>query len=150
MRRCRPTHPRTTSFFPFSPASAVFHISKRRQKMIESSSLTQAIAVVMLRSSQVPKILSTFHFILHELTSQNCPSGFSPSQRVLVPIINLNHTRLLSFSASCGMMAAHVVGPVVQALRELVHPASCIWWRPTAEFTLLPLHASGLREDNNL
>jgi CHAT domain-containing protein/tetratricopeptide (TPR) repeat protein len=38
-----------------------------------------------------------------------------------------------------------VVGPIVEALRELlVRPGSRIWWCPTAEFTLLPLHAAGL------
>ncbi|KAG1734865.1 CHAT domain-containing protein [Suillus paluster] len=37
-----------------------------------------------------------------------------------------------------------VVNPVVQALRESkVPPGSHIWWCPTAEFTLLPLHAAG-------
>ncbi|KAG1807266.1 CHAT domain-containing protein [Suillus subaureus] len=40
-----------------------------------------------------------------------------------------------------------IVGPVVQALRvSNVHPGSRIWWCPTAEFTLLPLHAAGLYE----
>ncbi|KAG1805922.1 TPR-like protein [Suillus variegatus] len=39
----------------------------------------------------------------------------------------------------------HVVDPIVQALRESnVCPGSRIWWCPTAEFTLLPLHISGL------
>ncbi|KAG1824869.1 TPR-like protein [Suillus subaureus] len=39
---------------------------------------------------------------------------------------------------------AVVVGPVVQVLRETkVNPGSRIWWCPTAEFTLLPLHAAG-------
>ncbi|KAG2113242.1 CHAT domain-containing protein [Suillus cothurnatus] len=38
----------------------------------------------------------------------------------------------------------HIVKPVVQALRVLnVCPGSHIWWCPTAEFTLLPLHAAG-------
>ncbi|KAG2048564.1 hypothetical protein BDR06DRAFT_1024396 [Suillus hirtellus] len=39
----------------------------------------------------------------------------------------------------------NVVDPVVQALRKLnVCPSgSRIWWCPTAEFTLLPLHAAG-------
>ncbi|KAG2123451.1 TPR-like protein [Suillus clintonianus] len=38
----------------------------------------------------------------------------------------------------------HAVDPVVQALRvSNVHPGSRIWWCPTAEFTLLPLHAAG-------
>ncbi|KAG1723021.1 CHAT domain-containing protein [Suillus paluster] len=37
-----------------------------------------------------------------------------------------------------------IVDPVVQALRESkVEPGSRIWWCPTAEFTLLPLHAAG-------
>ncbi|KAG1896758.1 CHAT domain-containing protein [Suillus fuscotomentosus] len=37
-----------------------------------------------------------------------------------------------------------VVDPVVQVLRESnVCPGSRIWWCPTAEFTLLPLHAAG-------
>ncbi|KAG1828028.1 CHAT domain-containing protein [Suillus variegatus] len=37
-----------------------------------------------------------------------------------------------------------VVDPIVQALRESnVSPGSRIWWCPTAEFTLLPLHAAG-------
>ncbi|KAG2141845.1 TPR-like protein [Suillus clintonianus] len=47
----------------------------------------------------------------------------------------------------------HVVDPVVQALRvSNVRPGSRIWWCPTAEFTLLPLHAAGPyeRERNNL
>ncbi|KAG2743891.1 hypothetical protein P692DRAFT_20837966 [Suillus brevipes Sb2] len=40
-----------------------------------------------------------------------------------------------------------IVDPVVQALGESnVHPGSRIWWCPTAEFTLLPLHAAGLYE----
>ncbi|KAG1817692.1 CHAT domain-containing protein [Suillus subaureus] len=46
-----------------------------------------------------------------------------------------------------------VVDPVVQALRvSNVHPGSRIWWCPTAEFTLLPLHAAGPyeRERDNL
>ncbi|KAG0703385.1 TPR-like protein [Suillus ampliporus] len=37
-----------------------------------------------------------------------------------------------------------IVDPVVQALRlSKVEPGSRIWWCPTAEFTLLPLHAAG-------
>ncbi|KAG1856954.1 TPR-like protein [Suillus subalutaceus] len=47
----------------------------------------------------------------------------------------------------------HIVDPVVQALRvSNVHPGSRIWWCPTAEFTLLPLHAAGPyeRERDNL
>ncbi|KAG2131138.1 TPR-like protein [Suillus cothurnatus] len=47
----------------------------------------------------------------------------------------------------------HIVNPVVQALKESdVHPGSHIWWCPTAEFTLLPLHAAGPyeRERDNL
>jgi CHAT domain-containing protein len=37
-----------------------------------------------------------------------------------------------------------IVGPVVQVLKEFeVRPGSRIWWCPTAEFTLLPLHAAG-------
>ncbi|KAG1878122.1 TPR-like protein [Suillus subalutaceus] len=40
-----------------------------------------------------------------------------------------------------------IVDPVVQALRESnICPGSRIWWCPTAEFTLLPLHAAGLYE----
>jgi CHAT domain-containing protein len=40
-----------------------------------------------------------------------------------------------------------VVGPTVEALQELlIRPGSRIWWCPTAEFTLLPLHAAGLYE----
>ncbi|KIK37859.1 hypothetical protein CY34DRAFT_91959, partial [Suillus luteus UH-Slu-Lm8-n1] len=40
-----------------------------------------------------------------------------------------------------------IVDPVVQALgASNVHPGSRIWWCPTAEFTLLPLHAAGLYE----
>ncbi|KAG2128449.1 CHAT domain-containing protein [Suillus cothurnatus] len=39
---------------------------------------------------------------------------------------------------------AVVVGPMVQVLREcMIHPGSRIWWCPTAEFTLLPIHAAG-------
>ncbi|KAG0701197.1 CHAT domain-containing protein [Suillus ampliporus] len=38
----------------------------------------------------------------------------------------------------------HIVDPVVQALTEsTIPPGSRIWWCPTAEFTLLPLHAAG-------
>ncbi|KAG1726838.1 CHAT domain-containing protein, partial [Suillus lakei] len=38
----------------------------------------------------------------------------------------------------------YVVHPIVQALEESkVLPGSRIWWCPTAEFTLLPLHAAG-------
>ncbi|KAG2113250.1 CHAT domain-containing protein [Suillus cothurnatus] len=47
----------------------------------------------------------------------------------------------------------HIVEPVVQALGVLnVRPGSRIWWCPTAEFTLLPLHAAGPyeRERDNL
>ncbi|KAG1828251.1 hypothetical protein EV424DRAFT_1318555, partial [Suillus variegatus] len=37
-----------------------------------------------------------------------------------------------------------IVDPVVQALKDLnARPGSRIWWCPTAEFTLLPLHAAG-------
>ncbi|KAG1747644.1 TPR-like protein [Suillus lakei] len=42
-----------------------------------------------------------------------------------------------------------VVGPIVQALSELVHRGSRIWWCPTAEFTQLPLHAAGPYEKKN-
>ncbi|KAG2036406.1 CHAT domain-containing protein [Suillus americanus] len=38
---------------------------------------------------------------------------------------------------------ACIVSPVVQVLKELIDPGSRIWWCPTAEFTLLPLHAAG-------
>ncbi|KAG2128483.1 hypothetical protein BD769DRAFT_1639856 [Suillus cothurnatus] len=47
----------------------------------------------------------------------------------------------------------HIVEPVVQALRVLnVRPGSRIWWCPTAEFSLFPLHAAGPyeRERDNL
>ncbi|OJA18780.1 hypothetical protein AZE42_01624 [Rhizopogon vesiculosus] len=36
-----------------------------------------------------------------------------------------------------------IVGPIVDSLQELIRPGSRIWWCPTAEFTLLPLHAAG-------
>ncbi|KAG1824836.1 CHAT domain-containing protein [Suillus subaureus] len=37
-----------------------------------------------------------------------------------------------------------IVDPVVQALKKSdVQPGSRIWWCPTAEFTLLPLHGAG-------
>jgi CHAT domain-containing protein len=40
-----------------------------------------------------------------------------------------------------------IVDPVVQAPgASNVHPGSRIWWCPTAEFTLLPLHAAGAYE----
>jgi CHAT domain-containing protein len=42
-----------------------------------------------------------------------------------------------------------IVDPVVQILRASnVRPGSRIWWCPTAEFTLLPLHAAGPYERN--
>jgi len=37
----------------------------------------------------------------------------------------------------------HVVGPIVKILRKIIPRGSRIWWCPTAEFTLLPLHAAG-------
>jgi CHAT domain-containing protein/tetratricopeptide (TPR) repeat protein len=38
----------------------------------------------------------------------------------------------------------YIVHPIVKALEESeVRPGSRIWWCPTAEFTLLPLHAAG-------
>ncbi|KAG2120273.1 TPR-like protein [Suillus clintonianus] len=46
-----------------------------------------------------------------------------------------------------------VVDPVVRALRASeIHHGSRIWWCPTAEFTLLPLHAAGPygKDKNNL
>jgi CHAT domain-containing protein len=40
-----------------------------------------------------------------------------------------------------------IVDPVVQTLKASnVRPGSRIWWCPTAEFTLLPLHAAGAYE----
>ncbi|KAG0702961.1 hypothetical protein DFH29DRAFT_1068853, partial [Suillus ampliporus] len=36
-----------------------------------------------------------------------------------------------------------VVGPILQVLRKFIPRGSRIWWCPTAEFTLLPLHAAG-------
>ncbi|KAG2035481.1 CHAT domain-containing protein [Suillus americanus] len=43
----------------------------------------------------------------------------------------------------------HVVHPVVQSLeKSKVPPRSRIWWCPTAEFTLLPIHAAGPYEEN--
>ncbi|KAG2127527.1 TPR-like protein [Suillus clintonianus] len=42
-----------------------------------------------------------------------------------------------------------VVDPVVRALEASeIHHGSRIWWCPTAEFTLLPLHAAGPYEKN--
>ncbi|KAG2123239.1 CHAT domain-containing protein [Suillus clintonianus] len=42
-----------------------------------------------------------------------------------------------------------IVLPIVQALMDSkVHPRSRIWWCPTAEFALLPLHAAGPYEKN--
>ncbi|KAG2111124.1 TPR-like protein [Suillus clintonianus] len=42
-----------------------------------------------------------------------------------------------------------VIDPVVRALRASeIHHGSRIWWCPTAEFTLLPLHAAGPYEKN--
>jgi len=36
-----------------------------------------------------------------------------------------------------------IVGPIVKALKALIPRGSRIWWCPTAEFMLLPLHAAG-------
>jgi hypothetical protein len=36
-----------------------------------------------------------------------------------------------------------VVDPIVEALKHFAQPGSRIWWCPTAEFALLPLHAAG-------
>ncbi|OJA12712.1 hypothetical protein AZE42_02868 [Rhizopogon vesiculosus] len=35
------------------------------------------------------------------------------------------------------------VGPIVQVLKKFIPRGSRIWWCPTAEFALLPLHAAG-------
>ena len=45
-----------------------------------------------------------------------------------------------------------IVCPIVESLKELIRPGSRIWWCPTAEFTLLPLHAAGSysKEGHNL
>ncbi|KAG1747661.1 CHAT domain-containing protein [Suillus lakei] len=42
-----------------------------------------------------------------------------------------------------------VVSPIVQVLRNFILRGSRIWWCPTAEFTLLPLHAAGPYELNS-
>jgi CHAT domain-containing protein/tetratricopeptide (TPR) repeat protein len=42
-----------------------------------------------------------------------------------------------------------IVGPVVEALRKLIPRGSRIWWCPTAEFALLPLHAAGPYTENS-
>ncbi|KAG2119296.1 TPR-like protein [Suillus clintonianus] len=53
-----------------------------------------------------------------------------------------NH--LLKLASILRKLWREVVDSVVQALKESkVQPGSRIWWCPTAEFTLLPLHAAG-------
>ncbi|KAG1875793.1 TPR-like protein [Suillus subluteus] len=43
----------------------------------------------------------------------------------------------------------HVVQPIIQSLeKSKIPPRSRIWWCPTAEFTLLPIHAAGPYEEN--
>ncbi|OAX36334.1 TPR-like protein [Rhizopogon vinicolor AM-OR11-026] len=46
----------------------------------------------------------------------------------------------------------HIVAPIVKALTALIRPGSRIWWCPTAEFMLLPLHAAGsyIKNGDNL
>ncbi|KAG1718244.1 TPR-like protein [Suillus paluster] len=58
--------------------------------------------------------------------------GSSDNQLELYEIVNTLRTLWNS-----------VVDPVLQVLKELIDPGSRIWWCPTAEFTLLPLHAAG-------
>ncbi|KAG1830277.1 TPR-like protein [Suillus subalutaceus] len=42
----------------------------------------------------------------------------------------------------------HVVQPIIQSLeKSKIPPRSRIWWCPTAEFTLLPIHAAGPYEE---
>lgn len=96
--------------------------------MIKSSSLTQAITVVMLRSSQ------TVHVPFNTPRADVSESSFGFHWQPLAKGFGSDHqlesheiAGITRLSANCGMMAAHVVGPVVQALRELVHPTSCIW-----------------------
>jgi CHAT domain-containing protein len=45
--------------------------------------------------------------------------------------------------ASCVTSGNEVVSPIVDLLQTTVPPRSRIWWCPTAEFSLLPLHAAG-------
>ncbi|KAG2143716.1 TPR-like protein [Suillus clintonianus] len=53
-----------------------------------------------------------------------------------------NH--LLKLASILRKLWRKVVDSVVQALKDSkVQPGSRIWWCPTAEFTLLPLHAAG-------
>ncbi|KAJ8594179.1 hypothetical protein M405DRAFT_784899 [Rhizopogon salebrosus TDB-379] len=55
-----------------------------------------------------------------------------------------NHLYEIQLVSILRTLWEHVVGPLVEALREFAAPGSRIWWCPTAEFTLLPLHAAGL------
>ncbi|KAG1752793.1 hypothetical protein EDB19DRAFT_2035383 [Suillus lakei] len=42
-----------------------------------------------------------------------------------------------------------IVGPILQVLKKFIRRGSRIWWCPTAEFTLLPLHAAGPYEPHS-
>ncbi|KAG1824807.1 CHAT domain-containing protein [Suillus subaureus] len=82
--------------------------------------------------AQVSELSSDFHSVAEQF-------GSSDHQNKLVGILR--------------KLWHHIVDPVVQALRKSnVRPGSRIWWCPTAEFTLLPLHAAGPyeRERDNL
>ncbi|KAG1829970.1 CHAT domain-containing protein [Suillus variegatus] len=104
------------SYLPFSPTC------RRRLKTVLSSlsMLVSTAATLIVLSDQDP---------------------------VHVPI-DITQTEVSDLSSDILRKIWHkVVGPVAQALGvSNVRPGSRIWWCPTAEFTLLPLHAAGAYE----
>ncbi|KAG1751330.1 TPR-like protein [Suillus paluster] len=60
-----------------------------------------------------------------------------------------HQTELLDIVGVLRELWNNIVEPIVQALRQFIPRGSRIWWCPTAEFTLLPLHAAGPYEPHS-
>jgi CHAT domain-containing protein len=55
-----------------------------------------------------------------------------------------SHNQLYEIVGVLRTLWERVVDPIAEALKHLAQPGSRIWWCPTAQFALLPLHAAGL------
>jgi CHAT domain-containing protein len=54
-----------------------------------------------------------------------------------------SHNQLYEIVGFLRTLWERVVDPIAEALKHLAQPGSRIWWCPTAQFALLPLHAAG-------
>ncbi|KAJ8587658.1 hypothetical protein M405DRAFT_843023, partial [Rhizopogon salebrosus TDB-379] len=113
------------------------HAAEDGPVIIVNSSRYSCDAMIIL------SVTDPVHVPLHHIAQADILELSKKFQSLTEHDAGSSHNQLYEIVGVLRRLWERVVGPIAEALKHTAQPGSRIWWCPTAQFALLPLHAAG-------